>query len=204
MNAEAELIQRCLRGDQQAWAELFDLHYAPAARFIFQLSPELSQEDVEEICQEVFLSVVKNLGSFNAKSRLQTWIYRIAVNKTRDYIEKQRAAKRGGGATPVSLQAEDPETGLQLDPPAQTQSPDQLLISSEKFELLQTALEQLGNPCREIIELRYFGDLGYDEIARALNLNPKTVSSRLSKCLDKLEQTARKMIWREKISSRSV
>jgi RNA polymerase sigma-70 factor (ECF subfamily) len=204
MNAEAELIQRCLRGDQQAWAELFDLHYAPAARFIFQLSPELSQEDVEEICQEVFLSVVKNLGSFNAKSRLQTWIYRIAVNKTRDYIEKQRAAKRGGGATPVSLQAEDPETGLQLDPPAQTQSPDQLLISSEKFELLQTALEQLGNPCREIIELRYFGDLGYDEIARALNLNPKTVSSRLSKCLDKLEQIARKMIWREKISSRSV
>ena len=45
----------------------------------------------------------------------------------------------------------------------------------------------LGQPCREIIELRYFGDLSYDEISRSLNLNPKTVSSRLSKCLDRLE-----------------
>jgi RNA polymerase sigma factor (sigma-70 family) len=49
----------------------------------------------------------------------------------------------------------------------------------------------LGDPCREIIELRYFGDLSYEEISDELKLNPKTVSSRLSKCLDRLEEIAR-------------
>ena len=59
------------------------------------------------------------------------------------------------------------------------------------------ALERLGEPCREIIELRYFGDLSYEELARALELNPKTVSSRLSNCLDKLEGLARALLAAE-------
>jgi len=49
-------------------------------------------------------------------------------------------------------------------------------------------MEKLGEPCREVVELRYFGDLSYEEISRTLDLNLKTVSSRLSKCLDRLEQ----------------
>ena len=56
---------------------------------------------------------------------------------------------------------------------------------------LRDALARLGGPCQEIIELRYFADLSYEEISRALRLNEKTVSSRLSKCLDKLEEIAR-------------
>ena len=60
------------------------------------------------------------------------------------------------------------------------------------------ALERLGDPCREIIELRYFGDLSYEEISQSLRLNPKTVSSRLSKCLDRLEEIARKVFSGEK------
>ena len=63
---------------------------------------------------------------------------------------------------------------------------------------MHQALGQLGEPCREIIELRYFGDLSYDEISRSLDLNPKTVSSRLSKCLDQLEEIARKVFVRGK------
>ena len=64
-------------------------------------------------------------------------------------------------------------------------------MNAEQVALVHQALDQLGEPCREIIELRYFGDLSYDEISRSLNLNPKTVSSRLSKCLDRLEAIAR-------------
>jgi RNA polymerase sigma factor (sigma-70 family) len=59
-------------------------------------------------------------------------------------------------------------------------------------------LDQVGEPCREIIELRYFGDLSYDELSLELKLNAKTVSSRLSKCLDKLEAIARKIFSGEK------
>ena len=72
------------------------------------------------------------------------------------------------------------------------------LLNVERAELVREALDQIGEPCREIIELRYFGDLSYEELSTELKLNPKTVSSRLSKCLDKLELIAAKVFSGEK------
>jgi RNA polymerase sigma-70 factor (ECF subfamily) len=198
LDAEAKLLARCRRGEAAAWDELFDLHYAAAARFVFQLGHSFTREDTEEICQEAFLAVIKNLQSFHGESQFQTWLFRIAANKARDYRERQQAAKRGGGNMPLSLQAEDPETGLTLDPASTAPGPDVSLLSAEQAALLHRALGELGEPCREIIELRYFGDLSYEELSHSLQLNPKTVSSRLSKCLDRLEAVARKMFRGEK------
>jgi RNA polymerase sigma-70 factor, ECF subfamily len=161
-------------------------------------SSDFTREDVEEICQEVFLSVIKNLDTFQGGSQFQTWLFRIAANKARDHRERRHAAKRGGGATPVSLQAEDPETGLTPDPPAHAPAPDLELIEAERLSQVRSALDQLDAACREIIELRYFGDLSYEELSSTLQLNPKTVSSRLSKCLDRLEAIARKVFSPEK------
>src|SRR5262249_27775005 len=194
--AESALLARCRNGDAAAWDELFDLHYAAAGRFVFQLSPDFTREDVEEICQETFLTVIKSLASFQGNSRFQTWLFRIAANKAHDYRQKQHAAKRGGGQVTISLQAEDPENGLTLDPPSSLPGPDLVLLHSENIELIGEALEQLGGPCQEVIELRYFADLSYEEIAATLKLNPKTVSSRLSKCLDKLEAVLRALLSR--------
>src|SRR5436190_5869919 len=104
-NAEADLMARCRRGEAPAWDELFDLHYAAAGRFVFQLAADFTREDVDEICQETFLSVIRSLESFGGKSQLQTWVFRIAANKARDHRERRRAAKRGGGQVPISLQA---------------------------------------------------------------------------------------------------
>jgi RNA polymerase sigma-70 factor, ECF subfamily len=198
MAPEGELLARCRRGEAAAWDELFDRHYAAAGRFIFQLSPDFSREDSEEICQEVFLSVIKNLESFQGESQFQTWLFRIAANKARDFREKRIAAKRGGGQAVISLQAENPETGLTPDPPDHLPAPDENLMNAEQLALVHESLGQLGEPCREIVELRYFGDLSYEELSATLQLNPKTVSSRLSKCLDRLEATARKIFSREK------
>jgi RNA polymerase sigma factor (sigma-70 family) len=80
-----------------------------------------------------------------------------------------------------------------MEPPSNAPTPDLALLHSEQNWLVHKALEKLGEPCHEIIDLRYFGDLSYDEISRALELNPKTVSSRLSKCLDQLEEITRKI-----------
>lgn len=198
MESEVQLLARCRRGEAAAWDELFDRHYAAAGRFVFQLASDFTREDVEEVCQEVFLSVIRNLHTFHGDSQFQTWLFRIAANKSRDYREKQQAAKRGGGQVPLSLNAEDTETGLTLDPPSTAPSPDVDLLNVERAELVREALDQVGEPCREIIELRYFGDLSYDDLSHELQLNPKTVSSRLSKCLDKLEAIARKIFSGEK------
>jgi RNA polymerase sigma-70 factor (ECF subfamily) len=193
LETEAELIARCRHGDGEAWDRLFDLHYGASGRFIFQLSPAFSREDVEEICQETFLAIIKNIHSFKGGSRLQTWVFRIAANKARDYRQRRQAAKRGGGRALLSLSSANPETGLAPDPPSPLPGPDALLLQAERGTQVARALEALGHPCREIIELRYFGDLSYDEIGAELSLNSKTVSSRLSKCLGQLERIMSKM-----------
>ncbi|HWD20045.1 MAG TPA: sigma-70 family RNA polymerase sigma factor [Verrucomicrobiae bacterium] len=202
--AEAPLIARCRKGEAPAWDELFDAHYAATGRFILQLSPGFTPEDAEEICQETFLAVIRSLATFQGGSQLQTWIFRIAANKARDYRQRQGAAKRGGGAAPISLHQENPATGQRPDPPSAAPGPDAVLMDAETTAQVGLALDQLEEPCREIIQLRYFGDLSYEEISTALGLNPKTVSSRLSKCLDRLEAIASRLFEGKKTAPFSV
>ena len=204
VDSEAELLARCRQGEADAWDQLFDRHYAAAGRFIVQLAPDFTREDVDEVCQEVFLTVIKSLHTFQGNSQFQTWLFRIAANRARDYRQKQHAAKRGGGQVTLSIHNEDPETGFTIDPPSQAPGPDLALLNIERIGLIGQALEQLGAPCQEIIELRYFADLSYEEISKALELNVKTVSSRLSKCLSKLELIAREIFSRENKTPTSV
>src|SRR5213083_1834101 len=101
--ADADLIARCRGGEADAWDALFDKYYAVAARFVFQLSADFNHEDTEEICQETFLAVVRNLASFQGKSSFQTWLLRVAANKALDFRGKSRAEKRGGSMVHFSL-----------------------------------------------------------------------------------------------------
>ena len=189
---DADLIERCREGDADAWDALFDKYYPVAARFVFQLSADFCHEDTEEICQETFLAVVRNVGSFQGKSSFQTWLLRIAANKAMDFRGKSHAEKRGGSFVHLSLDGAD-ERGEQIELPSRGPGPDGLLANAETCRLVRQSLDQLGDDCREIIELRYYGDLSYAEIADELQLNPKTVSSRLSKCLDRLSVIAKKI-----------
>lgn len=188
---DAELLERCRGGDADAWDALFDKYYPIAARFVFQLSADFCHEDTEEICQETFLAVVRNLGSFRGESSFQTWLLRIAANKAMDFRGKSRAEKRGGSLVHFSL--DGAEMREHIDLAARGPGPDALLASAETARLIRQSLDQLDNNCREIIELRYYGELSYAEIAAELHLNPKTVSSRLSKCLDRLGAVAKKI-----------
>lgn len=183
---EQELVLRCRAGEAVAWDRFFDEHYAAIGRLVCQLVPDATPEDSEEICQDTFLAAIRNLESFGGRSRLKTWLFRIAVNKARDFRDRRLAAKRGGGRLPASLDVEDPTSGERLDPPSAGRSPDQEMASAEAMREVRRALDLLGGPCREILELRYFGELDYEAIGQHLGAPVKTVSSRLSRCLDKL------------------
>src|SRR4026209_2056420 len=115
-DSEADLLARCRRGEADAWDQLFDKHYAAAGRFIVQLAPDFTREDVDEVCQEVFLTIIKSLHTFQGNSQFQTWLFRIAANKARDYRQRQQAAKRGGGKATLSLNHDDSEDGFSIDP----------------------------------------------------------------------------------------
>src|SRR5947199_4231282 len=163
--SEAQIIAECRSGNTAAWDSLFDKYYATVARFVFQLSGDFSHEDAEEICQETFLSVVRNLCSFQGRSSFQTWLLRIAANKAMDYREKTRAAKRGGNAVHISIDAARTDDEPPIDPASGNPGPDALLHTAEMYQLVRESLDRLGEPCREIIELRYYGEVSYDEIA---------------------------------------
>src|SRR5438094_5565049 len=155
LGSEAKIIAECRAGNTAAWDSLFDKYYATVARFVFQLSGDFSNEDTEEICQETFLSVVRNLSSFQGRSSFQTWLLRIAANKAMDYREKTRAAKRGGNAVHISIDAGRTDDEPPIDPPSGNPGPDALLHTAETYRLVRESLDRLGEPCREIIELRY-------------------------------------------------
>ena len=186
---ERQLIRRCLRGDEEAWSALFDAYYDPLYCFLFRQSPFLSPEQAEDLCQETLSAVVQNLAKFRGRSGLKTWIFQIALHRYRDWVDQILAAKRGAGKMNLSLEAEDPQTGLaiQVADPAHS-DPSERLVKNEKRGEIMEALNGLGEDCQQIIRLRYFGDLSYEEISGVLRLNLKTVSSRLSKCLSKLRE----------------
>jgi RNA polymerase sigma-70 factor (ECF subfamily) len=186
LQEEQVLIERCRAGDGDAWDALFSQHYLPAGRFVFQLIPDATPQDIEEVCQEAFLSAIRGIHSFSGRSRIQTWLFRIATNKARDFCARRLAAKRGGGRAPISIDAPGRGDGKPLQVRAPGSAPDQQLLSAEAIAEVQVALERLGDPCRGILELRYFADFDYESIGQTLKLNPKTVSSRLSRCLDRL------------------
>jgi RNA polymerase sigma-70 factor (ECF subfamily) len=198
---EGELLARCRQGESGAWDELFDRYYAATGRFIFQLRSDISLEDVEEIGQETFLAVVKNLASFHGQSQFQTWLFRIAANKARDHWERRNAVKRGRGQPELSLDAQDDDGAPPIAAASSAPGPDEILVNAERAAAISDALNRLGVPCREIIELRYFGDMEYEEIGRALGLNVKTVSSRLSRCLDRLETIVMPMMQGGNVNS---
>ncbi len=208
----ADLLARCRVGsDARAWDELFDRFYPVASRFVFQLSAGFTREDTEEICQEAFLAVIRHLGDFDGRSAFQTWLLRIAANKALDFRQKNRALKRGAGAEHFPLGSATSATAShigngqyppEIDPACDRPGPDLALLRAEEATMLRACLDDLGDPCREIIELRYYGDLSYEEISAALRLNIKTVSSRLSKCLDRLGSLARRaMPWHVAVSA---
>ena len=108
-SSEAELIDRCRDADDEAWDTLFDKYYGIVARFVFQLSADFSHEDTEEICQETFLSIVRNLESFRGKSSFQTWLLRIAVNVSLNWKRNRRPTEPWGEEESVASPAASPE-----------------------------------------------------------------------------------------------
>jgi RNA polymerase sigma-70 factor (ECF subfamily) len=199
---EQLVIEQCRAGVAAAWDRFFDAHYAPTSRFLYQLIPDGTPEDVEEVCQDAFLAAIRNLGSFSGRSRVQTWLFRIAANKARDFRDRRLAVKRGSGRLPIPLDAEDPVTGRRPEAASPAGSPADRIAHEETMLEVRRSLDQLGGPCQEILELRYFGDFDYETIGSTLGLNPRTVSSRLSRCLGKLGDLLRQIRLTEESSNK--
>jgi len=159
---DQRLVERCLKGDQEAFAELVVRYQRPIYHMAFRVLGNV--EDAREITQSVFLKVAERLDDYNPRFKFFSWIYRITINAS---LNLRRSSGR------EELVGEDLEV---LDSGA---DPEASMSAAQQSARIQKALMGLKFENRAVLTLRHFSDCSYREIGQILDLDEKTVKSRL-------------------------
>ena len=174
-----DLIRAAAEGDRRAFEEI----YRSFSGFVFAVALRMmrSRPDAEEITQDVFIKVYKNLGRFEARASFKTWIYRITVNTVSD------ACKKGSREKRKQSDYETYEAAGQQEPDAPRN------LEKEQVENQAEKLLSRINPAQRMCSvLREIEELSYDEVAKALNVNINTVRTRIKRGREALMALARK------------
>jgi RNA polymerase sigma-70 factor (ECF subfamily) len=168
-----DIIERAHKGDQMAYTQLLDL-YRESIYFLV-LKMVNSNEYAEDLTIEVFGKAFSNLKQYQPNYAFSTWLYRIATNNCIDFIRKQRIATTSidnsfddGEGDKMYIQIE--EGGL---------NPEEKAIKKQKNKYLKEVVKKLKPHYRKLIELRYFKELSYEEIADELEMPLGTVKAQL-------------------------
>jgi len=181
---EAALVERCAAGDEAAYARLVEEHQ----RMVYHLALHLLGDHNEalDLSQDVFLNVVRTIGSFRGQSSLRTWIYRIVVNLAKN---RQRWWRRRRRSDLVSL---DDHVRQHGDLAARGDvRPDREFGRKELAARIWRALEGLPFDQRTCIVLREIDGLSYEEIAFSLGVAAGTVKTRLARAREALRRQLR-------------
>jgi RNA polymerase sigma-70 factor, ECF subfamily len=130
-------------------------------------------QQAEDITQEIFISAYNHLNDFREQSTIKTWIYRIAINKCKDYVRSWHYTK-----TLLTNTFYQKSNSL---------SPEEEYLESEQKEQISKLILQLPIKYREVIILYYFKEFSLEEISAALGINLNTVKSRLRRAKKNLE-----------------
>jgi len=181
---ECGLIELCRQGDAQAFGRLFSLHEA----MVFNLSLRLlgDSEEARDVSQEVFLQVYRRLGSFQGRSSLKTWIFRIVVNQCRNRQRWWRRRRKERCFSVEELSAA--EEAQYCASRGEAEDPFERLERRECVDHVQKALLQLSFEHRVILTLREMEGLPCEEIAGTLSLPQGTVKSRLARARESLRR----------------
>lgn len=180
MSGDRDLVNRCKRGDEDAWTELYRTYQHLVYRITHWRRWGLSPGEADEVMQEVFLGLVNSLPAFDFRSSLETYIGHIATNKCVSALRKRLAERAGGQAGHRSI-----DDVVRVVPGADD-PPDHPLLQKEQHEIVQTGFRSLGDSCRTVLRLRFIDGFSYQEIATLLDIEEGTVASRLSRCLGEL------------------
>lgn len=176
---DQELIEQYRAGDDESFTLLVQRYLTPIYRFAFQFTHE--QSNTEDIVQETFIKVWKNLHRFDPGRPFKTWVFAIAKNTTYDFLKKKKtlpfsAFENDEGENP--LEAIDDENLL----------PDSLLERKEAATLLAGALKKLSPNNRTLLTLKYLEDFSLEEISEILKEPYNTIKSRHSRALQSLKK----------------
>ena len=170
---DLHLVEQARNGDQKAYAQLLG-KYRDAIYFML-LKMINNPIDAEDLTIEAFGKAFKNLNQYTPNFAFSTWLFKIASNNCIDFIRKQRT-------NTVSLdQSVDEDENLSPSSLIQSDTPDPeaTMINKQKVMLMRDVVTKLKPRNRSLIELRYFSEYSYEEIAEQMELPIGTVKAQL-------------------------
>ena len=175
--SDEQIVERALAGDHEAFGEIMRRW----ERRIFALTYGIlgREEDARDATQETFIAAFRNLGGFRGDAKVSSWLHRIAVNQC---ITRQRRAKVRGE---TSLEGATEDNGVQFAAPIH-ESPARIVEGRERTEAVRRAVSALPPELREVLVLKEFEELTFQEIADTLQVPLSTVKSRLYTALKQL------------------
>ncbi len=170
---EAILVERARKGDLEAYDALVRRYQERIYATIYHMTS--NHEDANDLAQEAFIKAFQALHSFKGGSSFYTWVYRIAVNKTINFL-KQRKNRNHLSLDDLDLNAEhDPDLVALIS----EKTPRREINLRELQEKLNTAMLKLSDPHRLVVTLHDVQGLSHEEIAKIMGSNIGTVRSRL-------------------------
>ena len=172
MLGEKELISGCAKGERAAQRELYDRHCRRLMAVCLRYAK--NAPEAEDILQDAFVKIFKNLKTFRFESKLDTWMTRIVINLCLDQLRKQSRRKM------ESIEVMDEESGgVERQMPVVTVNPTERLERAELRQRIDQALSQLSEAHRTVMVLHEFEGMEYKAIAKTMNCSIGTVMSRL-------------------------
>ncbi len=164
-----ELVQEYIKGNESAFEKLINLHKDKVRNLIFLTLGDT--ENIDDISQEVFISVFHKVKEFRFESKYTTWLYRITVNKCRDHLRKKKVRSIFSPISDSHYELSSKSNPENLDIPA----------------LVRRAIEKLPDKLKVPLVLRDIDGLSYKEIADKLELEVGTIKSRIFRARESLK-----------------
>ncbi len=171
-----QLVQRCQRGDQSAFAELVGRYQRRAYSLAFGMVH--NAEDARDVVQDAFVKVHRHLPNFKGDSSFYTWFYRIVVNVSIDHVRRNAKNAKLDYDDTVAHEADAPGDDTLL-PSLLGVNPATALARKEIIDAIQKALATLSPNHRAVLLMRESEGMSYEEMASAMECSKGTIMSRL-------------------------
>jgi RNA polymerase sigma-70 factor (ECF subfamily) len=165
-------------GDQKAYADL--MHYYRDTIYFMLLKMTNNPDDADDLTIEAFGKAFNKLDQYTPDYAFSTWLFKIASNNCIDFIRKRKKEMMSLGKAYES--GENTELAKQI--PSPTLDPEEKFIEKQKIKMMREVVEKLKPHYRRLVELRYFDELSYEEIAVELDLPLGTVKAQLFRARD--------------------
>jgi RNA polymerase sigma factor (sigma-70 family) len=175
---DLKLVDAARNGSQKAYGELMERYRESIYFMMFKMVKNV--DDADDLTIEAFGKAFSRLDQYSPSFAFSTWLFKIASNNCIDFMRKKRVKVT---SMDTGFTTSDGEV-IFYDAKSSTQDPEEQIIHSQKVKMMRGLVDKLKPRYRELVELRYFEELSYEEIAETLNLPLGTVKAQLFRARD--------------------